>query len=66
MSHLSLFIRNIYFNIALYLNETFIEKKISYKNICCDISNFSECHQDYESAGLILFGESWISANFVI
>ena len=29
------------------------------------MSNFSEFHQDYESAGLILFGESWIFANFV-
>ena len=41
-------------------------KKIFFtKNIKCDISNFSEFHQDYESAGLILFGESWIFANFV-
>ena len=35
------------------------------KNVKCDMSNFSEFHQDYESAGLILFGESWIFANFV-
>ena len=35
------------------------------KSVKCDISNFSEFHQNYESAGLILFGESWIFANFV-
>ena len=32
--------------------------------IWCDISNFSEFHQNYESAGLILFGKSWIFAKF--
>ena len=37
----------------------------SYKSICCDISNFSELYQDYETAGFILFGKSWIFANFV-
>ena len=31
----------------------------------CDMSNFSEFHQDYESAGFFLFGENWIFANFV-
>ena len=35
------------------------------KSIKCDMSNFSEFHQDYESAGLILFSGSWIFANFV-
>ena len=41
-------------------------KKIFFtKSVKCDISNFSEFHQDYESAGLILFDESWIFANFV-
>ena len=29
------------------------------------MSNFSEFHQDYESAGLMLFGESWIFAKSV-
>ena len=29
------------------------------------MSNFSEFHQDYEYACFILFGESWIFANFV-
>ena len=37
----------------------------SYKSTCCDISNFLEFYQDYESAGLIIFGERWIFANFV-
>ena len=32
---------------------------ILYKSICCDISNFSEFYQDYESASYILFGENW-------
>ena len=36
-----------------------------YKSMYCDVSYFSESYQDYESAGLILFGESWIFANFV-
>ena len=35
------------------------------KSVKCDITNFSEFHQDYKSAGLIPFGESWIFANFV-
>ena len=35
------------------------------KSVKCDMSNFTEFHQDYESAGLILFGESWIFSNFV-
>ena len=35
------------------------------KSVKCDVSNFSEFHQYYESAGLILFDESWIFANFV-
>ena len=35
------------------------------KSVKCDISKFSEFHQDYESSGLILFSESWIFANFV-
>ena len=35
------------------------------KSVKCDVSNFSEFYQDYESAGLILFGENWIFANFV-
>ena len=44
-----------------------IDKKILflYKSIYCDISNFSEFHQDYESASHIPFGESWIFSNFV-
>ena len=44
-----------------------IDEKISvlYRIICCDISNFSEFHQDYESAGFIIIGENWIFANFV-
>ena len=33
--------------------------------MCCDISNLSKVHQNFEFAGLILFGESWIFANFV-
>ena len=35
------------------------------KSVKCDISNFSESHQDYESADFILISESWIFANFV-
>ena len=35
------------------------------KSVKCDVSNFSEFHQDYEFAGLILFGETWIFAYFV-
>ena len=27
--------------------------------MCCDISNLSKVHQDFEFAGLVLFGESW-------
>ena len=30
-----------------------------YKSICCDISNFSEFYQDYESASYILFSENY-------
>ena len=41
-------------------------KKIFFTKIVkCDISNFSEFHQEYESAGLILFRKNWIFANFV-
>ena len=41
-------------------------KKIFFtKSVKCDISNFSEFHQDYEFAGLILFGENCFFANFV-
>ena len=42
-----------------------LKKIFLIKSVKCDISNFSEFHQDYESAGLILIGESWIFANFV-
>ena len=42
-----------------------LKKKFLIKGVKCDISNFSEFHQNYESAGLILFGENWIFANFV-
>ena len=42
------------------------EKRIfSTKNIKCDMSNFSEFHQDYEYASHILFYQSWIFADFV-
>ena len=40
-------------------------KKILRKSVKCDISNFLESHQDYESAGYIVFSESWIFDNFV-
>ena len=41
-------------------------KKIFFtKSVKCDISNFSEFHQEYESAGLILYRKNWIFANFV-
>ena len=43
-----------------------MQKKIFLtKSVKCDASNFSKFYQDYESAGLILFDESWIFANFV-
>ena len=42
-----------------------LKKKFLTKCVEYDMSNFSEFHQDYESAGLILFDESWIFANFV-
>ena len=42
-----------------------LEKKFLTKSVKCDVSNFSEYHKDYESAGFILFDESWIFANFV-
>ena len=42
-----------------------LKKIFLIKSVKCDISNFSESHQDYESAGFILFSESWIFANFV-
>ena len=42
-----------------------LKKVFLTKNVKCDMSNFSESYQDYESAGLILFGESCIFANFV-
>ena len=42
-----------------------LKKKFLTKSVKCDVSNFSEFHQDSESAGLILFDESWIFANFV-
>ena len=42
-----------------------LKKIILTKTVKCDISNFSEFDQDYESAGFILFGENWIFANFV-
>ena len=48
--------------ILLNIDENFL---FSYKSIYCDISNLSEFHQNYEFAGLILFGESWIFADFV-
>ena len=41
-----------------------LKKLFFIKSVKCDISNFSEFHQNYESVGLILFGESWIFANF--
>ena len=39
-----------------------IDKKFSflYKSMHCDLSNFSEFHQHYDSASYILFNESWI------
>ena len=42
-----------------------LKKVYLLKNVKCDMSNFSEFHQNYESAGLILFGESWIFSNFL-
>ena len=42
-----------------------LKKSFLTKNVKFDISNFSEFHQNHESAGLILFGESWIFANFI-
>ena len=34
-----------------------LKKEFLTKSIKCDVSNFSEFHQYYESAGLILFDE---------
>ena len=42
-----------------------LRKILLTKSIKCDVSNFSKFRKDYESAGLILFDESWIFANFV-
>ena len=42
-----------------------LKKYFLQKSAKCDISNFSEFHQEYESAGLILFRKNWIFANFV-
>ena len=42
-----------------------LKKMFLTKSVKCDTPNFSEFLQDYESAGLILFGESWIFTNFV-
>ena len=54
-----------YYLLSMF-NYNAIFKKIFYiKSVKYDISNFSEYHQDYESAGLILFDENWIFANFV-
>ena len=51
---------NVLFDYNIILKNIFLTKSV--KN---DISTFSEFYQDYESASLILFGESWIFANFV-
>ena len=61
--------------ILLYENKKFLSmfnkviiqclKIISYKSVKCDMSNFSEFHQDYEYASHILFYLGWIFANFV-
>ena len=42
-----------------------LEKIFLIKNIKCDMSNFSEFHQDYEYASHILFYLGWIFANLV-
>ena len=42
-----------------------LKKVFLIKSIKCDMSNFSEFHQDYESASHVLFYKSWIFVNFV-
>ena len=51
--------------LSMFNYNTMLKKIFLTKSVECDISNFSEFYQNYESAGLILFGESWIFANFV-
>ena len=42
-----------------------LKKYFLIKSIKCDMSNFSEFHQDYEYASHVLFSLGWIFANFV-
>ena len=51
--------------LSMFNYNAMLKKIFLIKSVKCDISNFSESHQDYESAGFILFSESWIFANFV-
>ena len=68
----SLICHNIYFyvKIKIFINVLFnynamLKKLFLTKSVKCDISNFSEFHQEYESAGLILIWKNWIFTNFV-
>ena len=42
-----------------------LKKILLTKSVKCDMSNFSEFHQDYEYASHVLFYLGWIFANFV-
>ena len=44
--------------LSMFNYNAMLKKIFLIKSVRCDISNFSEFHQNYESAGLILFGES--------
>ena len=51
--------------LSIFNYNTMLKKYFFKKSVKCDISNFSEFDQDYESAGFIQIGENWIFANFV-
>ena len=51
--------------LSMFNYNVMLKKIFLIKNVKCDISNFSESSQDYQSAGSILFSENKIFANFV-